>query len=131
MRIISDMDQNRNADLQKIPDAGLREFAQDDSATTRSVIVELAAGDAPIEFEPSSPDGSRGPRPRAVMPSDEQNLRTEMQRLEDALHKLVGQDLVRLNAAQAFVVSLTPAQLRSVASLAEAGVIRPNRSHRV
>ena len=52
--------------------------------------------------------------------------------LEQELKRLgLGRDLVRLNQAQAFVVNVSPVQLRALTESPLVGVIRPNRIHRM
>jgi len=64
-----------------------------------------------------------------VLPFDEDTERHHMDRLESELRKLIGDSFVRLDMAQAFVIDVTPEQLRAVAKLAKTGCIRPNRTH--
>jgi len=124
-----------DVDASKIPDPELRDFVQaEESDEPRSVIVELEMG--PPDLAPRQ----TVPRPRVpgrdrVAPFD--LAKTEghdgaMNQLERELLALgLAQDLVRLNAAQAFVVSASPAQVRIISRLPLVGVIRPNRTHRV
>ena len=119
-------------DAGKIEDPDLRQFAADDTGEPRSVIVELDA--APADIRP------RGALPRRQLPQGPEssgettaggNADTEaMNTLEQQLARL-GVNLVRLNAAHAFVVTLSPAQLRAICRLPGVAIVRPNRTHRV
>jgi hypothetical protein len=56
----------------------------------------------------------------------------EMTKLERELKTMgLGRGLVRLNQAQAFVVHVSPEQLRALSESPLVGVIRPNRIHRM
>lgn len=117
---------------EKIVEQDLRSFARsDDNAECRSVIVELNVPPARLEMQ----SGRRVPHRRSTkldpneIPRDEKGA---MDDLENKLHALgVTRNVTRLDVAQAFVVDLSPDQLRSVASLPAVGTIRPNRTHRV
>jgi len=53
-----------------------------------------------------------------------------MDELEKELNALgLGNDLVRLSTASAFVVRVSPTQLRALFGLPLVGIIRPNRIH--
>jgi hypothetical protein len=55
-----------------------------------------------------------------------------MDLLENGLKRLgLDRELVRLNVAQAFVLDVTPGQLRRILALPLVGRVRPNRTHRV
>jgi hypothetical protein len=55
-----------------------------------------------------------------------------MNALEAAVVELgLASDIVRLPAAQAFVVTAGPDHVRAIANLPSVGAIRPNRTHRV
>jgi hypothetical protein len=122
-------------DPDKIPDPSLRSFAErGDSDEPRSIIVEL--GMEPVAL-PSRELSSRPhvPPPARCESRDLINIEghaDSMRQLECELNALgLGGDLVRLNAAQAFVVNTNAAQLRALSRLPLVGVIRPNRTHRV
>ena len=114
----------------KIPDPDLRRFAEAaPEAEQRSVIVELEPGPPPKPRpqRPRPPGARPDPLEMAYGGHDER----AMDQLERRLGELgLGEDLVRLDAAQAFVVTVRPDQLRLVAGLPLVGVIRPNRTHR-
>ena len=127
-RIAWDMADNPELDTGKILDAELVKFASQDSSTTVSVIVEMALPPSRVELTEVGP--GQGPvRPQLALPADDGAWRHGMDALERELRQLIGAALVRLDTAQAFVVELTPDQLRKVTSLDEAGAIRPNRRH--
>jgi hypothetical protein len=56
-----------------------------------------------------------------------------MDALQVQLAKVVGdqEKMVRLNAAESFVLEATPEQLRAICELPLVGAVRPNRTHRV
>jgi len=116
-------------DLDKITDPGLAEFAEKDSTETLNVIVELyfRPDRIPKEERPSVPGMKR---PVLVLPADEAEARKGMDRLEQSLKSLTTGRILRLDTAKAFVLDLTPVQLRSVLRLTEVGWVRPNRKHR-
>lgn len=123
-----DMAHNPKLGTEKTLDAELAKFASQDSKTTVSVIVEMALPPSQVELTDAGP--GKGPvRPRVALPADESSWRDGMDALERQLRQLFGAAPVRLDPAQAFVVELTPDQLRTVMRLAEAGTIRPNRRH--
>ena len=114
----------------KIVDPELQRFAADPAADeVRSVIVEL-------DLPPETPRSKTLPPPRAAVRartsrSDVSSSSVLMMRLHRALESLgLADDLVRLNAAQAFVVTVSPRQLRELSKLPLVGSIRPNRTHR-
>jgi hypothetical protein len=122
-------------DTGKIPDAELRSFAQTPTAEKpRSVIVELES--PPLAIAPLE----KTPRPRypgghPAIPFDLTAVGEEHERMDQLQKELLAlgleEELVRLNAAQAFVVSASPAKLRALSRLPLVGVIRPNRTHHV
>ena len=115
-------------DSSKISDPELLKFAGQDTASKVSVIVELSIEHAPIEL--ADPDPNSGlVRPYEALPIDEAAECQRMDRLERELKKLVTSETVRLDTAQAFVVDLTPSQLRAVLRLTDVGCVRPNRTH--
>jgi len=117
----------------KIADPELKRFAKaDEDSESRTVIVELSQ--PPLAFPQE-----RTPRPRG--PSSGQAIEfqvgppvegdADMSKLERELKSLgLGQDLVRLNHALAFVVHASPMQLRALLHSPLVGLIRPNRTHR-
>jgi hypothetical protein len=122
----------------KIPNPELRNFAESsDSDEERSVIVEL--GTEPLRLAPRevSPRPRVPPPAAARRPDLDDLINVEgnagsMRQLESELNACgLDRDLVRLDAAQAFVVSVTPCQLRALSRLPLVGIIRPNRTHRV
>jgi hypothetical protein len=123
---------------EKIPDTDLRDFVKAGGHNgRRSVIVELGVDPVPIEpRDPLGPPMIPAPRKDQVASRDDliniEGNAASMKQLEDELVSLgLGRDLVRLEAAQAFVLTVTPDDLRAVARLPLVGVIRPNRVHRV
>lgn len=116
-------------DSDKLLDPSLADFAEQDSSERVSVIVELALPPSQVELANQSAD--EGLAPYAVLPFDVDAERRGMDRLEAELRKLGQDQFVRLDVAQAFVVDLNSEQLRAVTQLAEAGCIRPNRTHQV
>lgn len=121
------METNHNYDP-KILDPDLIKFAEQTSTGTVSVIVELSIENTPIELTGSQ--GNEG-RPYESAKVDGHAERQKMDRLEFELKRLAAGGLVRLNTAQAFVVDLTPDQLRAVSLLAETECVRPNRTHQI
>ena len=119
--------------ISKIIDPDLRNFAEDRGEhEPRSVIVELNA--TPLELPVDRSQRSGLPRIRFSIPADASQVNEEhqaMDKLERELAALgLGNDLVRLNTASAFVVNVSSDQLRAVSTLPLVGVIRPNRRHR-
>lgn len=119
--------------ISKIVDTDLRNFAKDcGTDEPRSVIVELNA--TPLELPVNASQRSGLPRMRLSIPVDASQVNQEqkaMDKLESELAALgLGNDLVRLNTASAFVVNVSSDQLRAISSLPLVGVIRPNRTHR-
>lgn len=114
----------------KIVDPELQRFAAGPGADeVRSVIVEL-------DMPPETPRPKALPPPRAAgrtrtSRSDTSTSSALMTRLHRALESLgLAGDLVQLTAAQAFVVTVSPEQLRELSKLPLVGIIRPNRTHR-
>jgi hypothetical protein len=124
-----------SVDVAKVPDPELQRFAEaPDSAGLRSVIVEIESG--PPEFAPRDnvlrprvPDGGRRGS------SDGGSGGGSGESLESLERQLIAlglaANLVRLTAAQAFVVNVSPSQLCALSAMPLVGVIRPNRTHRV
>lgn len=117
-------------DSERVLDPELAKFAEQDSADKASVIVELSFESPQVELAESRGDEDLS-RPFAALPIDEQVERQRMDRLESELESLGIGQMVRLDTAQAFVVEVTPAQLRAITLLAETGLVRPNRTHHV
>ena len=117
---------------QKIDDADLRSFAEHGGPTDHaSVIVELdqtptvRPGDATGGW--SGDAGYRVPI-EALEGFDDEG--TGMDELEKALQGLeLAATPVRLDSAQAFVLNVTPDQLKAIADWDLVGPIRPNRRH--
>jgi hypothetical protein len=117
----------------KILDEELRAFAEEGAPDAReTVIVELGA--TPTVRPPESRDGwmSKGDYRSAI--ESLEGFKDEgqaMDQLERAFDKLqLPQRPVRLDSAQAFVVDVTPDQLRTISDWDLVGPIRPNRTHR-
>jgi len=121
---------NPEFNQQKILDPELIKFAEQDEKNTVSVIIETPVEQAQVELTETRPDGDTF-APFAALPVDEEAERQKMDQLENELKKLGADILVRLDTAQAFVVDLTPSQLRTVSLLGNVGYIRPNRTHRI
>jgi hypothetical protein len=118
----------------KLGSPDLVEFASASSgAGTRSVIVELASPPraAPRSTEPHHPrpQAKGHAREAALVPDDDRAARLD--RLGKELDTLGLDEPVRIDSAEAFVVDVTPDQLRALARCPLSGVIRPNRTHRV
>jgi hypothetical protein len=127
-------------DERKISDYKLRDFAESGEANERgSVIVEL-------DIPPRAmlrPEWQQTPWKKGSYPGltdytasgEEENVENDIELMNQLEEKLVSLDLpekpVRLDAAQAFVVSVTPEQLRNISRFSLAGLIRPNRVHRI
>lgn len=126
-------------DERKISDNGLRDFAEKGEASERrSIIVEL---DIPPRT-PVRPEWQRTPWKKGAYSSElmdslaageERENKNDLKSMNQLEEKLAGLDLpekpVRLDSAQAFVLSVTPEQLRTISNFSLAGLIRPNRVH--
>jgi hypothetical protein len=121
---------NPKFDQQKILDPELVKFAEQDKEDTVSVIIELPVEQAQIELTETRPNEDIFV-PFATLPIDEDTERQKMDQLESELKKLGVDNLIRLDTAWAFVVDLTPSQLRAVSLLANTGYVRLNRTHRI
>jgi hypothetical protein len=126
-------------DPSKIGDTELREFAsRSDETERRSVIVELGLPAPRLEL------GKPWPLPRkGTVPETQSGVKMSQGDLADIegnakamdilektiLETGIHQKPVRLNAAQAFAIEVTPAQLRAISSSPLAGTIRRNRKH--
>ena len=117
-------------DSRKLVDPELAEFAEQGSTGRLSVIVELASEPPQVVLADRGSIEDSG-RPYAAPPIDEDALRQQMDTLETELKRLTAEPLVRLDVAQAFVVELSPEQLRAVSLLSETGCVRLNRTHHV
>ena len=122
-------------DLLKISDPELRDFARElGTDVPRSVIVELNLMGLNMNAEPIAL-GDHSARRLVPAELDADAARREkegMDSLERELTSLgLGKDLVRLNTASAFVVKVSPEQLRTVSTIPLVGVVRPNRMHSV
>jgi hypothetical protein len=114
----------------KITDPDLRVFAENaDQRGIRSVIVELKAMPFEVVRRPHTRRGD--PLRYAIELSAPQlgDEKDQMDQLEQELSQLGIDDPTRLNTASAFVVNVSPRQLRAVSTLPLVGVIRPNRTH--
>lgn len=123
------------ADGSKIPDLELRHFAMaEETDEQRSIIIELEVGPprlAPRETVPRP----RSPGQDLLSTLDLAGAEEEgwtMRQLENELTALgLAKNMVRLDTAQAFVVTVRPEQLRAIVRLPLVSVVRPNRTHRV
>ena len=114
----------------KVPDSELRAFAEGGPADEdRSVIIELASRPDTLLRTREVP---RKGRIRPAPPSPALTLQgRSMDQLERQIEAIVARKRVRLDAAEAFVVSVRPTELRALLRLALVGFVRPNRTHRV
>jgi hypothetical protein len=116
----------------KIVDADLRSFVEHGGLDDRaSVIVELSQTPTVRPGESSSGwfenTGYRVPI-EALEGFDDEG--SGMDELEKALQGLdLAATPVRLDSAQAFVLQVTPDQLKAIADMELVGPIRPNRRH--
>jgi hypothetical protein len=117
---------------EKIDDADLRSFAEHGDPTDHaSVIVEL--GQTPTVRPGEATGGWFGDSGyrvpiEALEGFDEEG--SGMDELEKALQGLeLAATPVRLDSAQAFVLKVTPDQLKAIADWDLVGPIRPNRRH--
>jgi hypothetical protein len=117
-------------DASKLAAAELADFAQRKGADTQSVLIELAVEEPPVKFTDRASDGDPR-RPWLAEPLDEDAVMAKMDALQQELARLVGPKFVRLDIAQAFVVNVTPEQLRAVTRLHDVGCVRPNRTHQI
>lgn len=102
----------------------------------RSVIVELAGLPPPVARRSGAPK-PRPPAPPAAKSripilAEIEGSKSKMDALESSLLGLaLDESPVRLDAAQAFVVKVAPAQLRELVGLPHVGAVLPNREHQV
>ena len=123
-------------DRKKIVDTDLQEFAAAENADERrSVIVELGLPPPtvplsfPLESIPRASEVGPHSSPRVSL-ADVEGHGSAMDQLETSLRALgLEEPPLRLDSAQAFVVRVTPAQLRTISQWPLAGTIRPNRVH--
>jgi hypothetical protein len=124
-------------DPYKIRDAELREFAsRSDEEEQRSVIVELGVPSPRLKLKPwpmikkgTVPETESAVKmPRGDLADIEGHARA-METLEKAILATGIQKPVRFNAAHAFVIDVTPAQLRAISSSPLVGAILRNRRH--
>jgi hypothetical protein len=123
--------------LEKIVDAGLRSFALSSGQVDRqSVIVELA-GPARVPTRSNEVPRREAPTRHGRLvkkgPAAAPTLTphgTLMDELESQIAGRVSPRFVRLNAAEAFVLDVTPDQLRALCDLRLVGTVRPNRVRR-
>jgi hypothetical protein len=127
-------------DVRKIVHPELRDFASSKaSSERRSVIVELG-GDPPqlaprgVFGGPASSIRSQQPSVFAhdAEPADSPKSVSTFDQLKLELASLgLNEGPVALKAAEVFVVSVTPEELRKLSLLPHAGMIRPNRQHKL
>jgi hypothetical protein len=112
----------------KIDDESLQAFAESSDKTFRSVIVELAI--PPIEvLRPWGKTPPRFEQAKSAKPSDRAaDKKPLMDKLGRSL-KRIAKDVVRIDAADAFVLSVSPEQLREIKEMPLVGSVRPNRAH--
>jgi hypothetical protein len=105
----------------------LRAFAESAADGRLSVLIELAAK-PPQVLVGERPWGQLERRALSIGKRDDKAIARRMARLEKALGAIVGETL-RLDAAEAFVAEVTPAQLREITRLGDVGQVRANRRH--
>ena len=116
----------------KIVDADLRSFVEHGGSDDRaSVIVEL--GQTPT-VRPGETAGGWFENTGYRVPIEElEGFDDEGSGMDELEKALQGLDLaatpVRLDSAQAFVLQVTPDQLKAIADMDLVGPIRPNRRH--
>jgi hypothetical protein len=127
-------------DKAKISDYELRNFAEyGETSELRSVIVEV---DVPPRAIPRSEwqktPWKKGSSPRSTdypLLNEERVIKNDEQLMNQLEEKLMSLNLlekpVRLDIAQAFVINVTPEQLRVISRFPLAGLIRPNRVHHI
>jgi hypothetical protein len=118
----------------KIQDDELRSFAESDDMDRReTVIVEVES--TPKVRPPASKDlwldaSHYRYAIEAIESDDEGQSAGSMDRLQQQFRKMdLPEEPVRLDTAQAFVLDVTPEQLRQIAEWPDVGPIRPNRTH--
>ena len=122
-----------NSNLTKITDESLRAFAQSNSDSRESVLVELKVAPAQICHRPNG-SGSVEKRLTEIVPESPEQKATTTRRfasVHQALSRIVGTQPTRIDIAKVFVVEVTPRELRDISRLPDIGQIRPNREHRV
>ena len=114
----------------KIVDPGLREFAgSTEAADPRSVIIEIAVPSPLVSRKP--PEPGRQPFGSRLAIASKDDPRKRMDAAATQIVSVLKQDPVRLDTAEAFVASVSPAELRELLALPVVGMVRPNRTHRV
>ncbi len=115
-----------------IADGSLRDFVEENNPARRqSVIVELRATPVDLPTETVVPGRADRTQSKNTTPQDSSGEQQAMDKLEKDLTGLGLKDLVRLDVASAFVVTVSPEQLRKVSTIPLVGVIRPNREHKI
>lgn len=119
----------------KITDSGLKEFTKKSgSREKRTVIVELSLPPPKIKMNKSERMENHMPKTDKYGSIDIENIeghKSEMNELERKLNDLGirGKSIKRLNVAHAYIVTVNSDQLKKIAKIELAGVIRPNRVH--
>jgi hypothetical protein len=126
-------------DARKIRDAELREFASRlDEEEQRSVIVELGVPSPrlelnkqwPIRKKESPTEAESAVNLQRTDLADVEGNSGAMATLERAILAIgIPNKPIRLNAAHAFVMDVTPAQLRAISASSLVGGILRNRKH--
>ena len=115
-----------------IQDPGLQRFAESDDKHVRSVIVEAKTSTLRVSKVKSACVSRRDVESYTLIPDSNRAIdaRSALAVIRDHVRnlKLVEKPVV-LEGAHAIVVSVTPAQLRSLAAMPEVAIIRPNRNH--
>jgi hypothetical protein len=97
------------------------------AAPTLSVIVEAATGSLVTGLRPSKVMGKYDVGAELSPPPRETHK--TLDEIESRLLKLTRKTPTRLSYAEAFVLDVTPEQLREIATWPNIGKIRPNRVH--
>ena len=117
---------------QKFPDLALREFANGNTDERVSVIVELKIPPQKLALDKRNRSDRTGSDYARMKVLDEPALQQKrnaliIERARETLESVLGTSPHWLSSARAFVISVTPEQLREIARSPLAKTIRPNR----
>lgn len=116
---------------QKLPEAELRQLAEEDTDQKVSVIVELDLPPQEVFFSKNETDRVTGAYiPKRVIeesPAQQKKNARKIERARDFLEALLGTAPHWLKSARAFIVTVTPEQLREIAQSSLTKTIRLNR----
>ena len=117
---------------QKLPEPELRQLAKDDTDQKVSVIIELDLPSRRILFTKSEVNRDiPAYTPKRVVeesPGQHKENARKIEKARDFLESLVGKTPRWLSSARAFVVTVTPEQLREIAQSSLTKTIRLNRN---